>query len=108
MAGTPPEDLLEWLLREEEKLGAERVSRATMDIEEAKRLLEEELGPDYTEAQATAFQEAGMLAYEKLPQVGASFERLVMPWGYQSVYRDVITGRYVSREDVWSALAAIS
>lgn len=107
MAGTPPEDLLEWLLREEETLGIDAVERGLIDIEAARALLYEELGYDPTESQLAGFQEAGQLKYERLPAVGVGFERVAFPWGYQPRYRDIVTGRYIGKADV-SALIALT
>lgn len=109
MAETPPEDLLEWLLREEEILGAEAVGRAAVDIEEARKLLKAELHDDPTDAQLTGFQQAGLLAYEKMPQVGIHYERVWHPKGlyHEAAHRDIMTGRFVKAEDVWSALAKL-
>lgn len=107
MAGTPPEDLLEWLLREEENLGVDVVERATLDMEAARELLYRELGYEIKDEHARAFMEAGRLKYEKLPEVSISFECLPQPWGYQSVYRDIATGRFIKREDVSAAIDVV-
>lgn len=103
---TPEEKYLEWLDREEEQVGIDTIMRAATDMQEAIKLLEQELGYTPTEKQLAAFQGAGMTRYEALPSIGVYHEREFHPeWqGYQSVYRDIMTGRFVSRLDVESAL----
>ena len=103
---TNEEKYLEWLDREESVVGIDAVMRAATDMKEAVKLLEHELGYTPTERQAAVFQEAGMTRYEALPSIGVYHEREFHPeWqGYQSVYRDITTGRFVARSDVESAL----
>lgn len=105
MAGTPEEDLLGWLEREEESLGFSDIQDALGDIEKARLLLYDELGYDITESQFEALQRASMLRYEELPSIGVSYGRIEQAWGYQSTYRDITTGRFVSAEDVFSLLS---
>ena len=107
MAGTPEEDLLGWLEREEESLGFSTVADALGDIETARSLLYDELGYDITEAQFEALTTASVLRYEELPSIGISYSRVEQAWGYQDIFRDIITGQFISREDVWSLLATI-
>jgi len=107
MAGTPEEDLLGWLEREEERLGFSTMQDGLTDIELARQLLYDELGYDLTEAQFESLTHASMLRYEELPSIGVSYGRAEQPWGWQDIYRDVVTGRFVSAEDVYSLLATI-
>lgn len=95
---------MEWLQREEEVVGFDATVRASVDMEEARRLLFGELGFEPTEAQLGAFQQAGIARYEMLPQLGVTHAMEEHWWGYQSTYRDIVTGRYVKPEDVVSAL----
>jgi len=90
------ERYMEWLEREEERLGISAVGRATVDIEEAKRMLYEELGYEPTEGQLSTFMEFGKARYEIMPEVGVTSYRFERPYGYQIVYRDVFTGRFMS------------
>jgi len=107
MAGTPEEDLLGWLEREEESLGFSEVQDALGDIEKARSLLYDELGYDITEAQFDALSSASYLRYEELPTIGVSYSRLERSWGYQDIYRDITSGRLVSAEDVFSLISTI-
>jgi predicted Ser/Thr protein kinase len=107
MAGTPEEDLLGWLEREEESLGFSTFQDALGDIERARSLLYDELGYDITEAQFEALTGAAVLRYEELPSIGVSYMRYEHAWGYQDTYRDIATGRFVSGEDVFSLLSVI-
>lgn len=104
---TPEEDLLMWLEREEQELGYTRVEDALTDIEKARELFFRELGYDMSEGQFEALGRASTLRYEELPTIGISFERMEQKWGYQEIYRDVITGRFAAKEDVYSLLATI-
>ena len=104
---TPEEDLLSWLEREEEQLGYTRLEDALTDIDKARDLLFDELGYDMTEGQFAALKQASFTRYEELPTVSISFERIEQKWGFQTTYRDTITGRFVAREDVFSLLATI-
>lgn len=108
MAGTPEQDLLEWLEREEESLGFTTVEGAlAKEITEAQAVFYEELGYDMTEAQFEALKGASLLRYEELPTIGVSYERIEHRWGFQSTYRDIVTGRFTAREDVFTLLAKI-
>jgi len=107
MAGTSEEDLLAWLEREEERLGFTTVEEGLTDIEKARDLFYEELGYDITEEQFGALRQAEYLRYEELPGIGVGFERIEYPWGYREAYRDVVTGRFVSKVDVFDLLATI-
>lgn len=104
MAGTPEEDLLAWLEREEERLGFTSVDDALADISKARDLFYDELGYDITDDQFRGLQDALTTRYEELPAVGVSYGRVEQMWGYQPVYRDVATGRFVSGADVRAAL----
>ena len=107
MAGTPEEDLLGWLEREEEHLGFGTIQDALGDIEQARALLYDELGYDITESQFQGLLEASTLRYEELPSVGVIYSRAEQSWGYQDLYRDIVSGRLVSRDDVFNLLGAV-
>ena len=106
MADTPPEDLMEWLMREEERLGIAKTQRATLEIEEAKEMLFEELGYEPTEAQVDSFMETGKTRYEIMPEVGVTSRRYERVWGYQMVYTDVPTGKFLSYAEVSKRIKA--
>ena len=105
MAGTPEEDLLAWLEREEENLGFDLVQEALGDLERARQLFYEELGYDMTDDQFNALSGASTLRYEEMPAVGIDYGRIEQTWGFQPVYRDLMTGRFVSKQDAFSLLA---
>jgi len=107
MAGTPEEDLLGWLEREEESLGFGGVQDALSDVERARALFYDELGYDLTDSQFQALRSASDLRYEELPSVGVSYSRVEHSWGYQDTYRDVISGQFISRDDVFSLLSTV-
>jgi hypothetical protein len=107
MAGTPEEDLLGWLEREEESLGFSAVQDALGDIEAARSLLYDELGYDITEFQFEALKSASASRYEGLPSIGVEYKLIEHKWGYEASYRDLVTGRLLRAEDVFSALATI-
>lgn len=107
MAGTPEEDLLAWLDREEETVGLSSLEDAMGDIETARSLLYDELGYDITEAQFAGLRDALTTRYEELPSIGVSYQRVEQTWGMQSIYRDIVTGRFVSGEDVYSLLSTV-
>jgi len=104
MAGTPEEDLLAWLEREEERLGFTAVDDGLSDIDKARDLLYDELGYDVTEDQFRGLQNALTTRYEEFPAVGVGYSRIEQMWGYQPVYRDITTGRFISGESVRAAL----
>lgn len=107
MAGTPEEDLLGWLEREEERLGFSTMQDALGDVERARALLYDELGYDITEAQFDALRGASTLRYEELPSISVTYSRIEYPWGYQDIYRDIVTGRFLSGEDVFTLLSGV-
>lgn len=107
MAGTPEEDLLAWLEREEERLGFTSVDDALRDIQKARDLFYDELGYDITDEQFRALSNTLNVRYEELPAVGVEYSRIEQPWGYQPIYRDVVTGRFVSGVDVRAALGEL-
>ena len=115
MVGTPEEDLLAWLEREETELRPDQtfgerfaeVHEALTDIDKARELFYRELGYDIKDEQFEALRHASTLRYEELPTIGISYGRIEQKWGYQETYRDVITGRFVSSTDVYSLLATI-
>lgn len=104
MPREPEERYLEWLERVEESVGFDRTVRASTDVEEARRLLYDELGYEPTKTQLDAFMSSGVTRYEQLPILGIRHEMVEHWWGYESSYRDIITGRFVRPEDVMSAL----
>jgi len=110
MAGEMSEAYLEWLEREEETVGLGAAMRAATDIEEAKKLLTEELGYTPTDAQVEAFTGAGTMKYKTLPEIGVGFERLEQKWGYQPAYRSTVAptkGQFVSPKYVMEAIARL-
>lgn len=104
MAGTPEEDLLAWLEREEERLGFTSVDDALTDISRARDLFYDELGYDVTDDQFKGLQDALYTRYDELPVIGIEYSRIEQSWGYQPVYRDIITGRFISGQAVRDAL----
>jgi len=104
MPGTPEEDLLAWLEREEERLGFTAIDDALDDITAARALLYEELGYDLTDEQFQGLRGALSTRYEDLPAIGVDYSRIEHDWGFQSVYRDAVTGRFVAGADVRAAL----
>ena len=96
------EKYMEWLEREEESLGIGAVQRGTMDIEELRAMLYDELGYAPTDAQLDAFMGTATTRYEVMPEVRVTSLRVERPWGYQMMYRDVATGRFMSYADLSS------
>lgn len=107
MAGTPEDDLLGWLEREEERLGFSSVDDGLSDISKARAMFYDELGYDMTDDQFSGLKDASFLRYEELPSIGVSFDLFEQPWGYQKVYRDTVSGRFVPGGDVFSLLKTI-
>uniref|UniRef100_A0A6H2A525 Uncharacterized protein n=1 Tax=viral metagenome TaxID=1070528 RepID=A0A6H2A525_9ZZZZ len=108
MAGTPPEDLMEWLLREEERLGADTTERMLADIDVLKEQLREELGGlPPTANQLAGFLEAGHLIREKLPELGIQFTPYFRRGYVYYQYRDIVSQQWMSAKDVWSALGLL-
>lgn len=99
MPKTPEERYMEWLQREEELWGIDEMQRATTDIERLRELLYEELGYEPTASQLSSFMEFGKARYEIMPEVGATTTRFLRPYGYQQVYRDIPTGRFISYKE---------
>lgn len=104
MAGTPPEDLLEWLTREEEILGTDAIERGMIDVEAARSLLYEELGYEPTESQLEAWMGAGVTKYETLPEIGVSLFSIERAWGTQYTYYSYATHRFVGVSEVMEAV----
>jgi len=98
------EHYLEWLEREEEVIGIAGMMGMPTDIEEAQEFLRTQLGLIGTEGQAHALLETVATKYEGLPEIGVSFSRVEQVWGKQSIYRDIETGRFVSKTFVQQAL----
>ena len=107
MAGTPEEDLLGWLEREEERLGFTSIDDGLTDIAKARALFYDELGYDVTDDQFKGLKDALTMRYEEFPSISISYSRVEQAWGYQPVYRDSVTGRFVSGADVRSALTTL-
>lgn len=107
MAGTPEEDLLGWLEREEERLGFVSVDDALSDIAKARDLFYDELGYDITDEQFKGLGEALNLRYHELPEIDINYSRVEQSWGFQPVYRSTVTGRFVSGADVRAGLAEL-
>ena len=108
MAGTPEEDLLAWLDREEERLGLTGIETALSDIGKARQMFYDELGYDITDNQFLGLTSALQTRYEDLPAIGVTYHRYEHAWGFQPVYRDITTGRFLSSEDIMAALGFVS
>lgn len=100
MPETPPEKLMGWLTREEEEFGLTGAIERTIDPDTVREMLREELRYEPTGEQVGLMYEAAKYKYETLPTIGARPELYVRPWGKQITYRDVATGRFMSREAV--------
>uniref|UniRef100_A0A6M3M2R5 Uncharacterized protein n=1 Tax=viral metagenome TaxID=1070528 RepID=A0A6M3M2R5_9ZZZZ len=100
MPETPPEKLMGWLTREEEEFGLTGAIERTIDPEACRRMLAEELGYSPTEAQVGLMNEAARFKYEALPEIGVTPQMFTRPWGQQVTYRDIATGRFISRDVV--------
>ena len=98
MAGTPEEDLLAWLEREEQNLGFTTVEGGLENLTKARALFYDELGYDITESQFAALKDSQILRYSELPMIGAAYDRVEQAWGWQPVFR--IKGRFASWEQV--------
>lgn len=99
MPKEPAERYVEWLQREEELWGIDKMQRVTTDIEEARAFLYGELGYEAKESQLSGFMEFGKARYEIMPEVGITTTRFLRPYGYQQTYRDVATGRFTSYKE---------
>jgi hypothetical protein len=93
-------DFLKWLEREEEVFGMTGAIERTIDPDACRRMLLEELGYDPSDKQVGAMYEAGRMRYETLPTIGVSTSQVSYPWGKQTWYRDLTTGRRVGTADV--------
>tara|TARA_Y100000310_G_scaffold154415_1_gene153974 strand:+ start:4483 stop:4806 length:324 start_codon:yes stop_codon:yes gene_type:complete len=102
MAGTPEEDLLGWLEREEERLGFADIEDALGDIAKARDLFYDELGYDITDDQFQGLKDALVTRYEDFPTAGVKTTRDEHSWGYQTTYR--IKGRFASFTQVQEAI----
>jgi hypothetical protein len=100
MPASPEERYLEWLDREEEKLGADFMERATFDIDTFRQMLADELTPEALAGNIQAIIDTADTKYRDLGEVGLSFERIKQAWGYQPAYRDLETGQFISREEM--------
>jgi hypothetical protein len=105
MAKSKEERYLEWLEREEESLGLDTMLMVSEDIDYARQLLWQELGYEPTEAQLDAFTATANIKYAILPDVGVHYERIEQAWGFQPTYRDISTGRFISRDEALSRIA---
>ena len=104
MPETPIEKLMGWLTREEEEFGLTGAIERTIDPAACRRMLLDELGYEPPEAQADLMYRAGRYRYESLPQIGISTSQVTYPWGTQTWYRDIPTGRRVGTEAVWERM----
>lgn len=93
-------DFLKWLEREEEVFGMTGAIERTIDRDACRMMLLEELGYDPSDSQVNAMYEAGRMKYETLPQIGAGTSSVIYPWGKQTWYRDLTTGRRIGLADV--------
>ena len=107
MATQTGEAYLDWLEREEERLGFAAIDTGLTDIDKARDLFYEELGYDMTEGQFEALKGAVTTRYEELPSIGVSYGRIEQAWGYQETFRDIITGKFVAKADVFDLLTTI-
>lgn len=105
MAGTPEEDLLAWLDREEQRLGLTGIETALSDVSKARQMFYDELGYDITDGQFTGLRSALESRYEELPAIGIEYARYEHSWGFQPMYRDIVSGRFVSAGDVAASLS---
>lgn len=121
MVGTPEEDLLAWLEREEERLGFATVETGLTDIDRARALFYDELGYDITDEQFMGLKQAEYLRYEELPAVDIRYEgRTIfrdklgrfttkeLAWSseYEHYYRDLLTGRLMTSEAAFTRVKA--
>lgn len=97
-------DFLKWLEREEEVFGMTGTIERTIDPDMCRSMLLEELGYDPSDAQVNAMYEAGRMKYETLPEIGAGTSSVTYPWGKQTWYRDLTTGRRIGLADVESRM----
>lgn len=104
MPETPVEKLMGWLTREEEEFGLTGAIGRTIDPAMCRSMLLEELGYEPSEAQIELMYRAGRMRYETLPTIGVSTSEVTYPWGAQTWYRDIPTGRRVGMEDVWERM----
>jgi len=100
MPKDPEERYLEWLDREEEKLGTDFMERATFDVDTFRTMLKDELTPEALAGNVQAILDAAETKYRDLGGVGAMFDRLQHAWGSQPIYRDLTTGRFISRDEI--------
>lgn len=104
MVETPPEDLLEWLTREEEEFGTARVEGAATDYARARDLLYESLGYEPSEEQVGGFMEVAMVKHEILLELGVSMIPIERPWGKTYSYYNYATHRFAKVTDVMEAV----
>jgi len=107
MAGTPEEDLLGWLEREEEHFGFSEFEDMMTDFEKARKMWYDEMGWDMTEEQFTSLHHAADLRYDELPSISINFSLREYKSGWVPQYRDVVSGRFVAGADVFNLLATI-
>lgn len=100
MPETPIEKLMGWLTREEEEFGLTGAIERSIDPDVCRRMLLEELGYDPSDEQVDLMYRAGRYRYEVLPEIGISTSQVAYPWGAQTWYRDIPTGRRVGLADV--------
>lgn len=93
-------DFLAWLEREEDVFGLTGAVERTIDRDKCRMMLLEELGYDPSDKQIEAMYEAGRMRYETLPQINVGTSQVLYPWGKQTWFRDLTTGRRIGLEDV--------
>lgn len=96
MPKEPQERYMEWLSRKEEELGVGRLMGFLADWEACEAELSEEAGRRVEFHEVEAFMTWGKARYEVMPEVGVTSYRFERPWGFQMVYRDILTGRFMS------------
>lgn len=104
---SPPEKAMAWLTREEEMFGVTGAIERTIDFEKCRSLLAEELAYEPTEEQVKWMYEGARYKYEALPEISISTSQVIYPWGAQTWFRDIPTGRRMSAGAVEKRLVDI-
>lgn len=104
MAGTPPEDLLAWLTREEERLGTTAVARAAGDYAATRDLLYDELGYEPEVAQIESLMGAYEVKNAILPELGIGIIPRETRYGKVYSYYNYATHRFTGAASVMEAV----
>jgi len=105
MAGTPEEDLLAWLEREEEAVGFAAFEEAMTDFQKARVMYFEQVGLDMSEDQFAALTAVGYTRYVELPAAGVTFTLRETKAGWYAQYKYEPTGQFISSEAAFGLLA---